>query len=148
MIPIPNTVATHLYLKTATAVAVEPLIALTGVPVHRTHTLFLLPDSRFLVSDACSGFATLYAATAIALLLACYCRSLPRRVVVLIAAVPLALAANVLRAFLLVVMAHFLGADLLDTPLHEASGAGVFCVVLGALILLAGRDTVREAFAS
>ena len=36
-----------------------------------------------MVSDACSGFSTLYAAVAVSIILACYCRSNWRRLLLL-----------------------------------------------------------------
>lgn len=147
MIPIPNSVATHLYLKSMSAMAVEPLIWLTGIPVLREHTQLILPDRVFVVGDACSGFATLYAATGVSIILACYSGSTKRRLMLLAAAVPLALIANIARVFLLVMMAHFFGIGLLDTPLHEASGVFTFWGVLAALFLLAGNETLKDAFA-
>jgi len=147
MIPIPNVMATHLYLKTWTAQMVEPLIRAVGIPVLREDTLLLLPRETFVVADACSGFSTLYAAVGLSIILARYCDSNWRRLFLVLAAWPLALLCNTLRVFLLVVAANEFGTDLLDTAFHGASGVATFWLVLLALFAAADRQRLREAFA-
>jgi len=147
MVPIPNVMATHLFLKTWTAQMVEPLIRLAGIPVLREDTLLVLPTETFLVADACSGFSTLYAAVGLSLVLARYSRSNWRRLLLLTAAWPLALLCNTLRVFLLVVAAHLFGADLLDTAFHGASGVVSFWLALAVLFAAADRRSLRAALA-
>ena len=145
MIPIPNVMATHLFLKTWTAEMVEPMIRFVGIPVLREDTILILPRETFMVADACSGFSTLYAAVGLSLILARYCRSKWRRLFLVLAAWPLALLCNTLRVFLLVVAAHWLGSDLLDTAFHGASGVATFWLVLLALFMAADRQALRAA---
>jgi exosortase len=147
MIPIPNVMATHMFLKTWTAQMVEPLIRLVGIPVLREDTLLVLPSETFLVADACSGFSTLYAAVGLSLILARYCRSNWRRLFLVLAAWPLALLCNTLRVFLLVVAAHVFGSGLLDTAFHGASGVATFWLVLLVLFMAADRESLRDALA-
>jgi exosortase len=147
MIPIPNFMGTHLFLKTWTARMVEPMIRAVGIPVLREDTILLLPSETFVVADACSGFSTLYAAVGLSLILARYSRSNLRRVVLLLAAWPLALLCNTLRVFLLVVAANTFGTELLQTFFHGASGVATFWLVLLALFALADRERLRAAFA-
>ena len=64
----------------------------------------------------------------------------------MISFVPLALAANVLRVLILVLMGHWGNLSLLDTALHEASGVASFAVIIAALFFLADRQTLRNAF--
>jgi len=147
MIPIPNVMATHLLLKTWTAHMVEPMIRAVGVPVLREGTMLVLPHETFMVADACSGFSTLYAAVGLSLILARYCRSNWRRLFLVLAAWPLALACNTLRVFLLVLAANHFGTNLLDTAFHGASGVATFWLVLLALFAAADRERLREALA-
>ena len=140
MIPIPNTVASHLYLRRLTSVLVEPLLSkVLQIPVLREETLLVLPNGSFMVADACSGFATLYASFAVAIVLAAYARSWPRRLLLLLSAFPLAVACNVVRVSMLVALANQMGLGLLDTPFHAASGVLTFWAVLAVMILIAGR---------
>lgn len=145
MIPIRNSVASHLALRQITAVGAEPLLDLMGVPVIRHETLLVLSNASFLVADACSGFSTLYAAVGISVVLAAYARSWPRRVLLLVAAWPLAIACNIARVTILVVVANTYGLDLLDTPFHAASGIATFWAVLVLLIMMSDRDSLRKA---
>ncbi len=143
MIPIRNSVASHLLLKKTTAVSVEPLISFMGIPVIREETLLTLSNASFLVADACSGFSTLYAAVGVSVVLAAYSRSWPRRILLLAAAWPLAVACNIVRVTILVVVANYYGLGLLDTPFHAASGIAMFWAVLALLIMLSDRDALR-----
>jgi exosortase len=145
MIPIRNTVGAHLYLKQITATAVEPILSAMGIPVIRQGTLLELPNANFLVADACSGFATLYAAVGIAVVLAAYARTWPRRILLVLSAWPLAVLCNIARVTLLVSIANRFGLGLLDTPFHAASGVFTFWAVLAALIFMADREALREA---
>jgi exosortase len=115
--------------------------------VVREETLLFLPNATFLVADACSGFATLYAAVGVAVVLAAYARSWRRRLLLLASAWPLALACNVARVTLLVGLANHFGLGLLDTPFHAASGVATFWAVLLLQILMADRRALRGTYA-
>jgi exosortase len=145
-IPIPYTLGANLLLRDVSTAGVIPLLELIGIAVWRKHSVLTMENQVFVVSDACSGFATLYASIAIAAALACYCASNRRRIALLAAVVPLALAAYVLRVLALVLLAVWGGDALMDTSLHEASGVGSFVLVLVVLFSLADRDSLREAF--
>jgi exosortase/archaeosortase family protein len=62
-------------------------------------------------------------------------------------AAPLALAANVLRAFVLVLLGALGDVSLLDTALHEASGVAAFFLVLVVLYRFSDQQRLQEAFA-
>jgi len=145
MVPIPDTPPTHLWLRDATAMGVEPLLSLVGMPVLRDGTLIEIPSGAFVVSNACSGFATLYASIGVALVLVLSTRSWTRRALVLLSVVPLAVACNVLRVVLLVLLTHYLGPEILHTPVHEASGVATFMIVIFALWTLGSERFTLEA---
>jgi len=147
MIPVPNTVATHLFLRQVTAVLVSPVISAMGIPVLREDTVLFLPNATFLVADACSGFSALYAAVGISIVLAAAARSWWRKGLLLAAAFPLAIACNVARVTFLVVAAHTYGLGLLDTPFHAASGVATFWAVIVLLFLLSDRESLRRRYA-
>ena len=146
MIPIPNAVGTHLFLRLATAAAVEPLIKAIGVPVLREQTVLEMANNTFIVTDACSGVATLYAAAAVSLVLTWYCRSWWRRLILILLPLPLALISNTLRVAILVLLTERWGRPILDSPLHEASGVFTFWLILGGLFWISDRDAIRKAF--
>jgi len=147
MIPIPNSVASHLYLRRATAAVVEPLLHFLGYPAFLEGTVIVMPDHTFVVSDACSGFSTLYAAVAVSIILACYCRSNWRRLLLLLLAAPLALASNIVRVLILVLLTNWFGRWVLDTAIHEASGVATYAVILFGMFAIADRRTLREELA-
>lgn len=137
LVPIPYTLGTPLALRTITAMGVPPLLELIGVTSIREGTLLILPHNVFLVADACSGVATMYASLAAALVLAATSTSHWRRLALILCAPLLAVSANVVRVTLLVLIAQAFGTDLLDTMLHEASGVATFGVVLVLLFSIA-----------
>lgn len=147
MMPVPYATGVHLFLKQTTAAIVAPAIAALGVPVLREDTLLHLPRASFLVADACSGFSALYAAVGLSIVLAASARSWWRRLLLLVAAWPLAIACNVVRVFLLVVVANEFGLGILDTPFHEGSGVATFWGVVLLLFLMADHGSLREAYA-
>lgn len=148
MAPIPNSVATHLYLRQATAWGVEILLGFLRIPSLRQGTLIEAPRNSFIVSDACSGFSTTYAAVAVAAVLACYARGPWRKAALLAAALPLALAANILRVLFLVLVSENVGAWVLDTFVHPGSGVATFMVVLVGLLFIASPRRAREVVAA
>ena len=139
LVPIPYTVGTPLALRSLTTSGVLPLLHLLGFTALREGTLLILPRQSFLVADACSGVATLYASVASAMVLAALTHSRWRRIALILCAPALAIAANVVRVTLLVLLAHLFGTDMLDTAIHEASGVATFGIVL--IILLAIGNT-------
>jgi Transmembrane exosortase (Exosortase_EpsH). len=77
-IPLVFTESIHLVLRHLATKSVAWLLNLFGVPVYSTGTLLEVEGGSLMVADACSGFATLYAAITIAILTAYFCNS-PRR---------------------------------------------------------------------
>jgi exosortase/archaeosortase family protein len=90
------------------------------------------------VSDACSGFSTLYAAGAVAFLTAYSAQTWQRRALVLLAAAPLAIAANILRIVGLTALVVWEGADVLETFIHPLSGMLTFALALPIIFWLGG----------
>lgn len=148
MLPIPLAVTerVHLVLREIATVGTAVLLPLLGISVYAEDTTLYLAGNTLLVGDACSGFSTLYAAVATAALTAYSCDSGRRRAMVLIAAVPLAIAANILRVTLLAVLTVSQGVAILDTSVHPLSGVLTFVLVLPIIFWL-GRPvgTVAEA---
>jgi exosortase len=145
LIPFPFTLATPLGLRTITAAGVLPLLQLLGFAAQRDGTLIHLPPAQtFVVADACSGVNTLWASLAMAIFLSVGVRSGGRRVALMLAAPLFAICANVVRVTLLVILTDWLGLELLDTPIHEATGVATFFGVLVPLMLIAHvRPTER-----
>ncbi|MEN8182664.1 MAG: exosortase/archaeosortase family protein [Myxococcota bacterium] len=142
MLPVPGAFMTqiHLYLRELTTDGTGWVLGQFGAPVFAQGTFIHLPHGTLKVVEECSGFSALYAAVTVALILAYMARSKTRRAVLLLAAVPLALACNVARIVALAILAEQAGYGLLDTPLHLLSGYITFILTLVALFLLAERQ--------
>jgi exosortase len=138
LLPVPFSLVAPLGLRTFTAQGVLQLLHLLGLSALREGTLIHMPPAHnFVVADACSGANTLWASLAMALVLAVTSPVAWRRAALMIFAPLLAISANVVRVTLLVLLTSSLGTELLDTPIHEATGVATFLGVLGPLILIA-----------
>jgi exosortase len=138
-IPIPNAVGTDLYLRHATAAIVEPLVSALGFVTFREATVISVPNHTFVVADACSGFNTLYASMATAIVLACYVKTTGQRLILLLVAPLLALVANSLRVLSLVLLTMEWGNWVIDSPIHPGSGVAAFALAVGVLFVLSSR---------
>jgi exosortase len=144
-IPLGITETLHLALRHMTVAATSALLPYLGVSVFTEGTTLHLTNGALQVADACSGFSTLYAAFAGATLAAYTAASPARRVLVLLAAAPIAIASNILRVILLVVMVQGWGADSLHTILHPLSGLMTFALALPLIFWLGGPVAPRKA---
>ena len=124
--------------------ATAALLPYIGIPVYVEGTTLHMAQGALQVADACSGFSTLYASAAVACLTAYSARSMGRRAVVLAAAAPLAIAANVLRVAVLSALVVWYGSGVLDTFIHPLSGMMTFALALPVLFWLGG-DMRTEA---
>ena len=140
MLPIPLAVTErlHLVLRQIAAHACEVLVPMLGIPVMRVETTLHTPNASLLVADACSGFSTLYAAGAVALLTMYLSASNVRRALVGILFAPIAIVVNVVRVALLVVLVYWQGTDVLATSLHELSGIVTFLIALPVIFWIGG----------
>jgi exosortase A len=82
-------------------------LTLTGVPVHREGTHFVIPTGRWSVVEACSGIRYLIASVVVGVLYAwTMYRSPLRRSLFIALSVAVPLVANWLRAYLIVMLGH------------------------------------------
>ena len=148
LIPIPVTAGTHLFLRDVTSWGVEWMMTPTGVHYFREGTRFTMTSGVFIVSDVCSGFSTTYASFAVALGLVAFAKTPLRKIVLLLAAGPLAIFCNILRVTALLLLSHRFGTEvIIDTAIHPASGVAVFWIVLVSLWALAGMRQAEPAAA-
>jgi exosortase len=140
MLPIPlaATERLHFILRNVAASASAVLVPMFGIPVMKVGTTLHMSNASLLVADACSGFSTLYAAGAVALLTMFLSASPVRRLLVGVLFAPIAIAVNVVRVALLCVLVYFQGTDVLATSLHELSGIVTFLVALPLIFWLGG----------
>lgn len=142
MLPIPLalTERLHFVLRQVATAATSYIVPWLGITLYSEGTSLHLKEGILFVGDGCSGFSTLYAACAVAALTAYSCDHWRGRILALGAAVPLAIAANVVRVVLLVLVVRWLGMPALDTWLHPASGVLTFVMALPVILWL-GRPS-------
>ena len=142
-IPLVFTEQLHLLLRQLATASAAYIIPHLGIPLYAEGTTLHIPNGTLLVADACSGFSTLYAALAVGFLVAYTCHDTRRRILVLLAAAPLAIAANIIRVILLVLLVEWQGLDVLNTEWHTISGLFTFALSL-PIILWLGQEPVRN----
>jgi exosortase A len=127
-------------LRSATAAAVGPLLAASGVALDRDGALISTAVGRFEIADACAGLNFLLAALLIAAVFAAIAlRSWKKRLAFLALAATAALVANVLRAYLVILLATKtpLGMDFARD--HAGFGWALYAAFLIGLIAIGRR---------
>ena len=144
-IPLTFTEQIHWQLRQIVTAGTAAMVPWFGIPVFVEGTTLHMATGAVEVADACSGFATLYAAVAVACLTAYSSASSTRRVLVLASAIPLAIGANLLRVTALVLLVVWKGAAILDTFVHPLSGILTFALALPVIFWLGGpsKGTAR-----
>ena len=146
-IPLSFTERIHLVLRHIVTAATAGIVPMLGIPVYVEGTTMTTAHGQLEVADACSGFSTLYAAVAVALLTAYQAASPARRALVMVAAAPIAIASNILRVTLLVALVAWRGGDILDTFIHPLSGMMTFALSLPIIFWLGGEQRPAPAAA-
>ena len=108
-----------------------------GIPVKIEGTSIQIPDYTFGVAVACSGLKSVISMTALGTLYA-YMVVAPwwKRVVLIIVSLPVALAANVTRIAVTLVLGRIFGGKAAEGFTHTASGVLVFVFALLGLFLV------------
>jgi exosortase len=139
-IPLSFTESIHLALRHVATAATSSIVPMFGIPVFVEGTTLHTARGALEVADACSGFSTLYAAIAVAMLTAYQSASPARRALVLVGAAPIAIASNIVRVVLLVVLVVWQGGEILDTFVHPLSGIMTFAMSLPLIFWLGGEQ--------
>jgi exosortase A len=125
-------------MQQVTASMSMALLGQTGVPAHLDGIFISTPTGLFRVAEACSGVRFLVAMAALAALVANLCfRSWPRRAAFVAAAMAIPVAANGVRAFATIWVAHLTDNEVAVGFDHIVYGWIFFGLVI-ALILAAG----------
>ncbi|MEO7742381.1 MAG: exosortase-associated protein EpsI, B-type [Usitatibacter sp.] len=153
LVPLPGFVLDFVSvpLKEVVSSSVEWLLQLLSYPVEREGVVLFVGDHQMLVADACSGLNSLYSLLALGLLYAHVTdrkssRShAARTALLLLAVLPIAVIANIVRVLGLVLVTYHFGEDAARGPVHDLAGLLVFGV---ALQLLVGWDAVVRTMLS
>ncbi|HEY7497940.1 MAG TPA: exosortase A [Vicinamibacterales bacterium] len=137
MIPLPaiafNQIAFPLQLV-ASRVG-EAAIAAAGIPVLREGNVLEVPNLTMAVAEACSGIRSLISLITLAIVFAQFTeRRRLRKAAIVLAAVPIAIAANAARVAGTGLAAHWLGPRAAEGFFHGFSGWLVFAVAFAGLI--------------
>lgn len=150
MIPIPysliNLVSGPLQLL-ATKISAN-LIAACSIPVFREGNMLYFVNTELEVAEACSGIRSIIALSMLAVAFASLCRTgWKGKATLVLMAVPIALAANIVRVSGTGVLAHFFGDGVARGFLHEFSGIFIFVLGLAALFAVftfINRNTAND----
>lgn len=147
MVPLPIAWVTPLIveLQILVSTAAVRLLQSNGVAIFRQGNVLTLPgDQTLFVAEACSGITSLVTLIPIGVFIAYFTESVTwRRIALVAAVVPIALAGNLLRVILTVVLAIEVDVTFAtEGPLHEWAGVGTY--VLGCVCLLAVGEALRR----
>jgi exosortase len=111
----------------------EVIIRGVGIPVLREGNVLQLPSRTLEVAEACSGIRSLASLVAVAVALGYFASHRPaQRVLLVLAALPLAIAANALRVAGTGIASEWIGPAVAEGFLHTFSGTATFVLaVLG-----------------
>ena len=140
-------------LKEIVSIAVQALLSVFGYDVHRAGVVLEVRGHELLIADACSGLNSIYSLFALALLYAQMVgpRTRARMAWLLLAVVPIAITANILRVTLLALITVHFGDEAAAGFLHGFAGMVVFLCALLLLIqfdIMARRYVAPHALAS
>ncbi|MDC8786173.1 exosortase A [Roseateles koreensis] len=112
----------------------------SGIPVFREGLQFIIPSGNWSVVEACSGIRYLMASVMVGTLFAYLnYRSLKRRWIFVGVAAALPLAANWVRAYLIVMLGHLSGNKLATGADHLIYGWVFFGIVMFAMFMIGAR---------
>lgn len=148
MVPLPQVWVTPVIVELqlwVSSMAVR-LLQTAGFAIYREGNVLVLPgDVSLFVADACSGITSLITLLPIGVFIAYFTDSVTwRRVALVLAVFPIALAGNLLRVVLTVLVAAEVSVEFAtEGPLHQ--WAGVATYVIGCLCLI-GVGKVLQTF--
>jgi exosortase B len=142
LIPLPDIIVSGLTapLKQMVSVIAENLLYAAGYPIARTGVILSVGPYELLVADACSGLNSIFTLVALAALylhLMQY-RNLLYNALILVCAIPIAIAANVVRVVVLVLVTYHFGDAAGQGFIHSFAGMLLFAVALSLFLGLDG----------
>jgi exosortase A len=139
MLPMPPLIANVLSfrLKAFAARAGSAIAFRAGIPLARTGMTIHLPAGSLRIADPCSGLRSLIALVALGALFA-YLTQAPlwKRLVLFLAAIPLAVFANIVRIAVLCGVANVWGVDAALGFFHDFSGLLLFIIAFVGLVVV------------
>lgn len=110
----------------------------SGVSVYKDGLFFVIPNGSFKIVEACSGIRMLIASLAVGVLFAHLAFvSWARRVSFVLAMIAMSLCANGIRAYAVVMIAHYTGMETIAN--HLMFGYVVFAIVILLMLVIGSR---------
>lgn len=121
------------------------MLDLRHVPVRVAGNVIHLPGQSLFVTEACSGLRSLTALLALGVLIGgLWLRSVPGRVLIVLAAIPVAMVLNGVRIFLTGFFAYFVSPALAQGIMHYSEGWAMFVVAFALLGLVSWATATVE----
>jgi len=139
MLPMPPLLmnAVSFRLKVFAARAGSALAIKLGIPLARVGMTIHMPAGSLRIADPCSGLRSLIALMALGALFGYFSRGPAwKRIALFLSAVPIAVAANIVRITLLCGVAHVWGIDTALGFFHDVSGIIIFIIALIGLFIV------------
>ena len=135
MFPIPSSYYVQItnQLKLVVTKISEESINLMRIPVYREGNILFLASTQLEVTEACSGIRSMYSFLMLSCLFSLFSVRLSPKIVLIISAVPLAMAVNIIRIIVTAVLANFFGEEIAQGFFHQFSGMILFILGLCAL---------------
>lgn len=139
VVPIPGSMLDELLvpLKEWVSGAVDSLLHAAGYPIARNGVVLSIGHYNLLIADACSGLNSMIALTGIGLIYV-YVAGHSRRslnAVLLLAILPIAFIANVIRVLVLVLLTYY-GGEALGNAFHDHAGYLEIVLAFGGFFAL------------
>lgn len=146
-LPPPGWLMTQLTapLQVLVSRASEGIASVLGFPIARDGVVLYVAQYELLVEDACAGLNTLFGLTAISLLYIylAHRASLRYAAVLLLAVIPIAILANIIRVFGLIAITYYFGDAAAQGFMHGTTGMVMFAL---GLLLIMGFDLLLGRF--
>jgi exosortase B len=142
MVPLPGPLvaAVTAPLKLAVSVVATEVMVWMGYPVARSGVLLMVGQYQLLVADACAGLTSMFTLEALGLLYLNMVQhaSKLRNAIMVVAVVPIAFIANVIRVIVLTLVTYHFGDAAGQGFVHSFAGLLLFVV---AFVMVVGFDT-------
>lgn len=134
-------------LKAFVSDLVTQVLYSAGYPIAQNGVMIMIGSYQLLVKDACAGMNSIFALSAIGIFYVYVISNGTRlhNLILLLAIVPITIAANFVRVLTLVLIAYYAGVDAVEGVFHELTGIGLFIVAVVLLFLLDGCLTAATS---
>ncbi len=141
LIPLPGWVLNSATqpLKIFVSDVTTSLLSAVGYPIAQTGVTLYIAQYQLLVEDACAGLNSIISLTAVGLFYIYLLHNASWRysLLLLLFVLPIAIAANVVRVIILVLITYYFGDEAAQGYLHDSAGIVTF---VSALLLIFGLD--------